>query len=166
MTWLLDRILLRELRVCVRDIFDVFNSPPSVLKIVYTSRQFQLHGEDFDDSFLFIGPSIIERKHDPAFPLERLRGRIAYISLGTVANASIGFYRLCFSALAGVKATAVMSVGRRIDMKRRGAIPANFLVFDHVPQLEVLKRADIYVTPAGMNCISEGLYDSVPLVIN
>ncbi|MBN1138578.1 MAG: glycosyl transferase, partial [Anaerolineae bacterium] len=41
----------------------------------------------------------------------------------------------------------------------------NFVVRKHVPQLEILKRADLFVTHGGMNSVSEGLWYGVPLVV-
>lgn len=44
-------------------------------------------------------------------------------------------------------------------------IPNNFKVYNYVPQLEVLKHTDVFVTHGGMNSSSEALYYGVPLVV-
>lgn len=37
-------------------------------------------------------------------------------------------------------------------------IQSNFIVRNYVPQLEILKCADVFITPGGMNSTNEGLY--------
>jgi UDP:flavonoid glycosyltransferase YjiC (YdhE family) len=123
MTRLRSKVLLRAPDVHAQDIFDVLKGPSSVLKIVSPSRHFPLRSGDFDDTFLFVGPSISERKHAATFPREKLRGRIIYPSLGTTANADFSFYRQCFEVFAERDATVVMSVGKRIDMTQMRSIP-------------------------------------------
>lgn len=39
------------------------------------------------------------------------------------------------------------------------------MVYNYVLQLEVLQRADVFITHGGMNSSSEGLYFDVPLVV-
>ena len=46
-----------------------------------------------------------------------------------------------------------------------GEIPDNVLVRPRVPQLDVLERADVFVTHGGMNSTMEALYYGVPLVV-
>lgn len=43
-------------------------------------------------------------------------------------------------------------------------IPENFIVKNYVPQSQILKYADVAVTHAGMNSISDLLYNNVPFV--
>ncbi len=44
-------------------------------------------------------------------------------------------------------------------------VPGNFLLHHYVPQLEVLKQADVFICHGGMNSVSEGLWYGVPLVV-
>jgi hypothetical protein len=95
-----------------------------------------------------------------------LTGRpLVYLSLGTIHHTRIDFYRTAFEAFAGHPGQFILSVGPRTSAADLGAIPANFLVRPSVPQLEVLQRADLFVTHGGMNSVHEGLYYGVPLVI-
>ena len=43
-------------------------------------------------------------------------------------------------------------------------IPENFIVKNYVPQSEILKYTDVAITHAGMNSISDLLYNNVPFV--
>ncbi|MGZ3630878.1 MAG: nucleotide disphospho-sugar-binding domain-containing protein, partial [Ktedonobacteraceae bacterium] len=87
-----------------------------------------------------------------------------YISLGTVCNNQAAFYTMCFAALKDEPWQVVLSTGRQVDPQALGPIPANFLVWPQVPQLEVLQHASLFVTHCGMNSTMESLYYGVPLV--
>lgn len=136
------------------------------LNIVYTTKQFQPFAELLDESFKFVGPSIITRPEPVSFPFDALGDApIIYISLGTVFNEKADFYRTCFEAFGSSNRQVVMSVGTRTDIAALGAIPRNFIVRDFVPQLELLPRAALFITHGGMNSVSEALYYGVPLLV-
>ena len=144
---------------------DIFSNHEP-LNLVYTSRAFVPHADSFDDSYCFVGPSIAPRGDTGDFPLEMLDGRQAiYVSLGTVLNARPDFYRLCFTAFEDFEGPIVLSVGRHTDRSALGTLPANVIVREIVPQLEVLQRVALFVTQGGMNSVQEALYHDVPLVI-
>ncbi|MCR8987564.1 macrolide family glycosyltransferase [Brevibacillus laterosporus] len=139
------------------------------IKIVFTSRDFQPDADKLDDSYIFTGPSITPRLDAPSFPLERLRAqydKVVYISMGSILNKDIEFYKFCFEALHDIRAQFVLSSGQGTDMSSlEDSIPHNFIIEPYVPQLEVLQQADAFITHAGMNSASEALYYNVPLVM-
>lgn len=138
---------------------------PAPLTIVYTSKHFQPDGESFNESYKFVGPSIALRSLDE-FDFSHLdTDNLIYISLGTVFNQAMDFYKLCFEAFVNTKYTVILSVGRRTQLTDLGEIPANFIVRNYVPQLEVLQLAKLFITHGGMNRASEGLYYGVPLIV-
>lgn len=75
------------------------------------------------------------------------------------------FFKGCFEAFSGSPDVVVTSVGKRFDIAKLGPIPANFIVRGQVPQLDVLKRASLFITHGGMNSVSEGLSRDVPLLV-
>lgn len=164
-TRILNRTILKELNIQVKDFWDLFKSPSSGTKVVYTSRRFQIRSEDFDESFLFLGPSITDRLPDSSFPFEKLRGKLIYISLGTIANTSANFFSQCIEAFADFPATIVISVGKRVSMERFKSIPDNILMFHFVPQLETLQHTDVFITHGGMNSVNESLFYGVPMIV-
>ncbi|CCF14965.1 glycosyltransferase, MGT family protein [Brevibacillus laterosporus GI-9] len=139
------------------------------IKIVFTSRDFQPDADKLDDSYIFTGPSITPRLDVPSFPLERLRAqydKVVYISMGSILNKDIEFYKFCFEALQDIPAQFVLASGQGTDMSSlEDRIPHNFIIEPYVPQLEVLQQADAFITHAGMNSASEALYYNVPLVM-
>ncbi|WP_400164503.1 macrolide family glycosyltransferase [Brevibacillus sp. TJ4] len=144
--------------------YDVFCNP-APLSIVYTSRHFQPDADSFDDTYKFVGPSIAPRSHE-AFDFSNVdTDQLIYISLGTVFNQAADFYKLCIAAFADTTYTVILSIGEQTQIAELGDIPANVIVRPYVPQLEVLQRANLFITHGGMNSASEGLYYGVPLIV-
>ncbi|MGC5776495.1 macrolide family glycosyltransferase [Paenibacillus pabuli] len=139
------------------------------LKIVYTSRYFQPMGDKLDDSFVFTGPSITTRKDAPSFANESLHAlykQAVYISMGTILNKDLDFYKLCFTAFHDLPVQFILSSGKDTDIEPiADLIPENFIIRPYLPQLEVLQHVDVFLTHAGMNSTSEALYYNVPLVM-
>ncbi len=129
--------------------------------VVYTSRNFQPYAESFSDRYIFVGPSVFS-KLSPNKEKER---PIVYISLGTVINDRPDFYHKCIEALSDMNVDVIISYGKYMDKKLLGKLPDNFQAFSYVDQLEVLSRADAFITHCGMNSVSESLYMSTPLIL-
>jgi len=144
-------------------IFDLFFSKGD-LNIAYTSQYFISHIEYYDDSFIFIGPPIYDRRETIDFPFEKLKGKkVVYISLGTVFNnTNDKLYDIFFKTFADADVVVVMAA-YNIDISKFD-IPKNFIVKNYVPQSEILKYTTVAVTHAGMNSTSDLLYNNVPFV--
>lgn len=136
------------------------------LTVVYTSRFFQPLHEHFDDSCLFIGPSFPKRHSSHDFPLEKLKDeKVLYISMGTVLHDVEGFFNLCIDAFSDFDGKVVIAAGDRADFKRIKKAPEHFIILPYVPQLDVLKEADVFITHGGMNSVNEAIHFNVPLVV-
>jgi MGT family glycosyltransferase len=98
------------------------------------------------------------------FPWEKLTGQpLIYASMGTLVNGLDHVYATILEALSGFpKMQAVLSVGRNVS--DLGPIPANTIVVSTAPQIELLKRAALCITHAGLNTTLEALAQGVPLV--
>lgn len=129
--------------------------------VVYTSRRFQPYAESFTSHYHFVGPSVFSvllPQKDKARPL-------IYISLGTVINDRPDFYQKCIAALRDMDVDVIISHGRYMDEKKLGALPDNIQAYERVDQLEVLSRADVFITHCGMNSVSESLYMATPMAL-
>jgi MGT family glycosyltransferase len=137
----------------------------SGLNIVYTTRHFQPCSETFDKRFLFIGPSSAPRGESVAFPWEEVtQPVVVYVSMGTLFNKDAAFCRNCYEAFRDETYQVILAAaadGAAVDW---GQAPPNFIVQAHVPQLEVLQRATVFVSHGGMNSVNESLCHGVPLV--
>lgn len=139
---------------------------PAPLTMVYTTREFQPDGNAFDQTYAFVGPSIASRSAQEEFDFTAIQGKNPiYISLGTVLNQAMDFYKLCFEAFGNTDHTMVMSVGSRTRISELGEIPENFIVQKYVPQTDVLQCAKLFITHGGMNSAHEALYFGVPLIL-
>ena len=134
------------------------------LNLVYTSKEFNSE-DDFDETYVFAGPSLQDIGEEADFPFEKIEGkRVIYISLGTINTNFNDFYITCMRAFACRDSTIVMSVGKKCDIAALGVIPDNFIVRNFVPQLEILKRTAVFISHGGFNSVSEALYYGVPVI--
>ncbi len=135
------------------------------LNIVYTTRNF--NGDDgvHEPDYLFAGPSInrLQEAYDLDFSMIGDR-KLVYISLGSLNTDYVDFYKTCISAFRNTDYYVCMSIGKKCEVSQLGEIPLNFLVKSFFPQLEILKRADVFITHAGFNSVNEALYFGVPML--
>lgn len=152
---------LRDNGYPIESILDIIGNDTNTHTIVYTSPEFQPCSETFSEKYAFIGPSIRPSTVD----IEKKKDKLIYISMGTVNNDMMPFYKKCISAFKNTDYQVIMSVGNLVDINDFGPIPENISVITHVDQIAVLKKADVFVSHCGMNSVSESLYFEVPLVM-
>lgn len=145
----------------VKGLFSLIRSDNQTDSVVYTSKRFQPYPESFSDHYLFAGPSLMtdtkpDKNHDRP---------LVYISLGTVINDRPDFYAKCIEAFRGENMDVILSCGKSLDLSGLGKLPENIRAFDTVNQLDVLSKADVFITHCGMNSVSESLYMAAPMVL-
>ncbi|MEC1620868.1 macrolide family glycosyltransferase [Bacillus mojavensis] len=138
---------------------------PEALNIVFMPKSFQIQHETFDDRFCFVGPSLGKRTEQESLEIEKGDGPLMLISLGTAFNAWPEFYKMCIEAFRNSSWQVIMSVGKTIDPESLDEIPVNFTIRQSVPQLEVLAKADLFISHGGMNSTMEAMNAGVPLVV-
>lgn len=155
---LITKLICGRIKLATSDIISEIVSVPVELNIVYTVREFQSDSTSFDDSYIFVGPSIEERRRETDIPYDRMQN-IIYISMGTLQNDRLNFYKKCMQAFGNKEGISViMSIGNNIQCQELGDVPENFYIYSFVNQLEVLKHSKIFISHGGMNSINEGLY--------
>lgn len=145
----------------VNNILDIIGNDDNTHTIVYTSPEFQPYSETFSEKYAFVGPSIRPATQQ----IEKKRDKLIYISMGTVNNDIMPFYKTCISALANTDYQVIISVGNLVSIDDFGELPENVSIFSHVDQIAVLEKSDVFVSHCGMNSVSESLYFEVPLVM-
>lgn len=146
-------------------IFDIFSSKEN-LNIVFTSRSIQIEESSFGSNYKFVGPSIYRRNEQLLEEkLFEKKSKIIYISLGTIYNDDFNFYKMCFEVFKNTNSQVFMSIGKDIKRSDLGKIPNNFYVGEYLPQLQILEKADLFLTHGGMNSINESLYYGVPMIM-
>lgn len=145
----------------VKSALSLVQSDNNTDSIVYTSRRFQPYAETFSAHYAFVGPSVFSN----VMPAKEKERPLIYISMGTVINDRPDFYSKCIDALKDLNADVIISCGNAIDRKLLGTLPDNIRVYPYVDQLDVLSKADAFITHCGMNSVSESLYMAAPMIL-
>ncbi len=112
------------------------------------SAPWHAHGRDSDVPFSFDLPD--DRP-------------LVYASLGTMQNRLKGVFAAILEGCSTLPVRVVLSLGRR-DATWDGPVPPNAVVVPFAPQLELLKRAAVVVTHAGLNTALETLAAGKPML--
>jgi zeaxanthin glucosyltransferase len=114
----------------------------------------------------FVGPLRLPDGYPAVpFPWERLDGRrLIYASLGTLQNRVAGTFRRIAQACDGLDAQLVISTGYGVAAEDLGDLPGRPVVVSYAPQLELLGRAVLAITHAGLNTCLDALSAGVPMV--
>ncbi len=137
-----------------------------VLNIVYTTSDFNGDEGVHEPDYLFVGPSIDRLQDTYELELSLMGDRkLIYISLGSLNTDFTQFYKTCISAFRDTDYYICMSIGKKCEVSELGEIPLNFLIKSFLPQLEILKQADVFITHGGFNSVNEALYFGVPMLV-
>jgi MGT family glycosyltransferase len=99
------------------------------------------------------------------FPYEKLTGKpLIYASMGTLQNRLSGIFQTIAAACEPFDAQLVISLGGSARPESLPDLPGDPLVVEYAPQLELLKRASLMITHAGMNTTMECVKYGVPMV--
>ena len=133
--------------------------------ITQTPRAFDFDSSHWPPQFHHTGPFIDGQGREKVdFPWERLTGEpLIYASMGTLMNGRAEVFRTIAAAVGRHKGLQlVLSIGNQLDPKQIGPVPSNTIVVQQAPQLELLKRATVCITHAGLNTVLESLAQGVP----
>lgn len=144
------------------------NSTTSKLAVItQTPKEFDFPGIPWPAQFHYAGPLLDnEGRESSFFPWEKLTGEpLIYASLGTLVNGLEHVYKAILRAVAKLpKVQVVLSIGTNVNPDELGPIPSNTLVLRSAPQIELLTRAALCITHAGLNTTLESLAQGVPMV--
>jgi MGT family glycosyltransferase len=135
--------------------------------ITQTPKEFDFPISSWPAQFHYAGPFHDGEGREPIpFPWKRLTGEpLIYASLGTLVNGLEHVYNAILEAAGRLPGTQlVLSVGSNVSFNGLGAIPSNAIVVPRAPQIELLKRAALCITHAGLNTTLEALAQGVPMV--
>ena len=158
---------LQERGYPIKSVLDIIQNDNNTHTIVYTSPEFQPCAETFSARYVFVGPSI----RPATCEIEKTREKLIYISMGTVNNDMLPFYKNCIESLKDTDYQVIISVGGQVDSGELAAligdygIQADILIVPFVDQIAVLEKANVFLSHCGMNSVSEALYYEVPLVM-
>jgi UDP:flavonoid glycosyltransferase YjiC (YdhE family) len=144
-----------------------FSATTSKLAVMtQTPKEFDFPGIPWPAQFHYTGPFHDIKAREPiAFPWEKLTGNpLVYASMGTLVNGLERVYKIILKAAGQLSdIQVVLSVGANVNLDDLGTIPSNVIVVRKAPQLELLERAAVCITHAGLNTALESLAQGVPM---
>lgn len=98
---------------------------------------------------------------------------LIYVSFGSYFSSInehkyiIAFCLFLIKAFQNKSTIFVISVKQEIfeEISKYAAIPLNFFFFTRVPQLEILQKADLFITHGGLGSIKEAIFFQVPMLV-
>jgi MGT family glycosyltransferase len=150
--------------------------PMTIPKLGVTTDEIILCPEELDfprpnrPRRYYIGPSVEMDRPLEEFPWGRLTegAKLIYCCLGTQAYRYPAFRELASSLVAAVSQRTdeqLMLVGNQGAVENGGPLPDNVIVVDHAPQIELLGRASVAITHAGLGSVKECILMGVPMIV-
>ena len=127
----------------------------------------------------YVGPMVLENRGDDRLDaaararLEAIFERrregeraLIYAGFGSFLTTDLDFLRRLAAAVAARQTwELVISLGGRLDPAALGELPRRVHAFAWLPQLEVLRHADLALTHGGINTLDECVLAGVPVLI-
>ena len=137
-----------------------------IAQVAQLPEAFEFESAYRPENLHYTGPFVNHAQRPPvAFPWERLDGRpLVYASLGTLQNGSESIFGTIAEACSRLPVQLVLSLGGGLKSERLGKLRGDPVVVSYAPQLEILKRAAVVITHAGLNTVLESLAEGVPFV--
>ena len=141
----------------------------SFSKLAQLSQQpaeFEFPRQHLPAWFHFTGPyHNLASRGSLSFPFEKLTDQpLVYASMGTLRNRSQKVFWQIAEACQGLKVQLVISLGGGCSPESLPDLPGNPVVVSYAPQLELLQKATLTITHAGLNTTLESLRAGVPMV--
>jgi zeaxanthin glucosyltransferase len=135
-------------------------------QLTQTPKEFDFPSDHWPASFHHTGPFHDSGLRPPInFPWDKLTGEpLIYASMGTLQNGSEQLFNTIAAAAQTPGRQLVLSIGSNLDGSKIATLAPNTILVKNAPQLDVLKRASLCITHAGLNTVLESLSAGVPMV--
>lgn len=149
----------------VMDPDSFFGRPPRAVVLIAKSMQPNADRVN-EDVYTFTGPALpVDRSSDGAWTPPAGAVKVLLVSLGTAFTDRADFYRRCVEAFGDLDGWhVVLQIGTHVDVADLGPVPGNVEVHRWVPQFDILRDADAFLTHAGMGGSSEGMVTGTPMI--
>ncbi|GGS59960.1 nucleotide disphospho-sugar-binding domain-containing protein [Actinokineospora fastidiosa] len=133
--------------------------------IVLFPREIQPRGETFDERFTFITPCIRPAEDSPEVGWLAAARPLAVVSLGTVFNEKIGFFRTCVEGVERLGWHTAAALGDKVPPERIGPVSDRVLLRARLPMIDALRHASVAVSHGGLTSTVEALAHGVPVLV-
>jgi zeaxanthin glucosyltransferase len=142
---------------------DAFRAHPQISQ---QPPSFEFTRRHLPADFHFVGPLHTQTdRTEASFPWERLDGRpVIYASMGTLQNRLEWVFEVILKACADQDVQLVLSLGGGLNANRFDGLASNAVVVNYCPQIELLQKASVCITHAGLNTVLESLAQGVPMI--
>jgi MGT family glycosyltransferase len=148
--------------------YSFFSTNPysKLLQLSQQPAEFEFPRRELPSVFHFTGPYSNPASREPVpFPYEKLTGQpLIYASMGTLQNRLLWVFQMIAEACVELDVQLVIALGGGTSPESLPEFPGNTIVVGYAPQLELLQRATLTITHAGMNTTLESLSNGVPMV--
>ncbi|WP_329544926.1 macrolide-inactivating glycosyltransferase [Streptomyces sp. NBC_01356] len=144
---------------------DPFTGRPA-RSLVLIPKVLQPHADRVDETVhTFVGACQGDRAAQGQWQRPADAEKVLLVSLGSSFTKQPDFYRECVKAFGDLPGWhVVLGIGKFVDPAELGEVPGNVEVHQWVPQLSVLRQADVFITHAGAGGSQEGLATGTPMV--
>lgn len=135
----------------------------SDLNIYFIPREFQMHGESFDERFCFVGPCL----NRPARSVwkNNSSGRPIVLVSGSQVDDGTTYFRTMIDAFSDSDFFLILSPGSNISDASFGPLPDNVEINRDVFNFQILPHAALAISQGGTGTVMESLYYGVPLLV-
>ncbi|AOR31431.1 glycosyl transferase [Streptomyces fodineus] len=134
--------------------------------IVLIPKALQPHADRVDERVhTFVGACQGDRADQGDWRRPAGAEKVVLVSLGSAFTKQPAFYRECVRAFGDLPGWhLVLQIGRHVDPAELGDLPPTVEVHGWIPQLAILRQADLFVTHAGAGGSQEGLATATPMI--
>ena len=132
------------------------------LNIVTSIKEAEYPRNSLNKTVHFVGPCL-QGISDKSF-IKKTK-KIIYISLGTVFNNKSESFEIMINACKKYDMDIIVSAGKSYKVLKDKYKENNIRIFERVSQIDVLQKADLFLTHGGKNSINESLKYGVPMIL-
>jgi MGT family glycosyltransferase len=149
---------------------DMLKSPHSPwLNLIVTHESIDIPRDGLEPHTVYVGPIFMNMGiNRSSFPYEDLRSDKykIYVSLGTVFNDKPKIYLGIIKALQGnPDYQIIVSAGGSYEAISKKSHNSNVMLFQSLPQAELLSHVDLVISHGGNNTLNETLYNGKPVIV-